>query len=55
MFRKCGLQPEPTNQQAERGRGISFVMKNNLAIYGGFVGTENQLSQRNWTILIKPF
>jgi hypothetical protein len=29
-------------------RNISFVMKNNLAIYGGFNGTETQLSQRNW-------
>ncbi len=27
---------------------ISFVMKNNLAIYGGFTGTETLLSQRNW-------
>lgn len=29
-------------------RTISFVMKNNLAIYGGFNGTETMLSQRNW-------
>ncbi|MBK9017435.1 MAG: right-handed parallel beta-helix repeat-containing protein [Saprospiraceae bacterium] len=29
-------------------RTISFVMKNNLAIYGGFAGTETMLSQRNW-------
>ncbi len=29
-------------------RNHSFVMKNNLAIYGGFNGTETQLSQRNW-------
>ncbi len=29
-------------------RSISFVMKNNLAIYGGFNGTETLLSQRNW-------
>ena len=27
---------------------ISFVMKNNLAIYGGFIGTETLLSQRDW-------
>ena len=29
-------------------RSISFPMKNNLAIYGGFNGTETLLSQRNW-------
>ncbi len=28
-------------------RTISFVMKNGVAIYGGFNGTETQLSQRN--------
>ncbi len=30
-------------------RSISFVIKNNLAIYGGFNGTETQLSERDWT------
>ncbi len=30
-------------------RTISFSMKNGVAIYGGFNGTETQLSQRNWT------
>ncbi|MEO8147079.1 MAG: LamG-like jellyroll fold domain-containing protein [Bacteroidia bacterium] len=29
-------------------RTISFVMKNGVAIYGGFNGTETLLSQRNW-------
>jgi hypothetical protein len=29
-------------------RSISFSMKNGVAIYGGFNGTETQLSQRNW-------
>jgi len=29
-------------------RNISFVMKNGVVIYGGFNGTETQLSQRNW-------
>ncbi|MXN90753.1 T9SS sorting signal type C domain-containing protein [Flavobacterium sp. Sd200] len=28
--------------------GSGLVMKNNVAIYGGFAGTENQLAQRNW-------
>ncbi len=29
-------------------RTVSFVMKNGVAIYGGFNGTETQLSQRDW-------
>jgi hypothetical protein len=29
-------------------RDISFSLKNGLAIYGGFNGTETQLSHRNW-------
>ncbi|MGD0571718.1 MAG: protease pro-enzyme activation domain-containing protein [Sedimentisphaerales bacterium] len=29
-------------------RTISFVMKQNLRIYGGFTGTETQRQQRNW-------
>ncbi len=30
-------------------RNVSFTMKNGVAIYGGFVGTETLLSQRNWS------
>jgi len=29
-------------------RGISFSLKNGVAVYGGFNGTETLLSQRNW-------
>lgn len=29
-------------------RDSAFVMKNNLSIYGGFAGTETQVTQRNW-------
>jgi trimeric autotransporter adhesin len=29
-------------------RTVSFAMRNSLAIYGGFAGTETQLAQRNW-------
>src|SRR6185436_340166 len=30
-------------------KSISFIMKNEVAIYGGFNGTETTLSQRNWS------
>jgi len=30
-------------------RTISFIMKNRVAIYGGFSGSETNLSDRNWT------
>ncbi|HMP91247.1 MAG TPA: right-handed parallel beta-helix repeat-containing protein, partial [Phnomibacter sp.] len=31
-------------------RDSAFIMRNNLAILGGFAGTETQLSQRNWRL-----
>jgi Ig-like domain CHU_C associated/Right handed beta helix region len=30
------------------GTGNGFALKNNVAVYGGFSGTETTLSQRNW-------
>ena len=31
-------------------RTISFIMKNDVEIYGGFIGTESLLNQRNWKV-----
>ena len=31
-------------------RGLSFTLKNGVAVYGGFAGTETLLSQRNFTL-----
>ena len=39
--------PDEINGTDTDNRNSSFVMKNNLAIYGGFAGSETQLSQRN--------
>lgn len=39
--------PDEINGTNTDDRNRSFIMKNNLAIYGGFAGTETQLSQRN--------
>lgn len=39
--------PDEGNGRIDNDRSASFVMQNNLAIYGGFAGTETQLSQRD--------
>jgi len=40
--------PDEGGASVDNDRNASFRMKNNLAIYGGFSGTETSLSQRNW-------
>ena len=40
--------PDEGGGKTDNDRAATFVMKNNLAIYGGFAGTETELSQRNW-------
>lgn len=40
--------PDEGPAQADNSPVASFVMKNNLAIYGGFKGTEANLAERDW-------
>lgn len=40
---------KPTTTTGPDSRTVSFAMKNNMAIYGGFSGNETNLSQRNLT------
>ncbi len=40
--------PDEGGAAVNNDRNASFRMKNNLAIYGGFSGTETSLSQRDW-------
>ncbi|HMJ48745.1 MAG TPA: choice-of-anchor Q domain-containing protein, partial [Ferruginibacter sp.] len=40
--------PDEGGNKDNNDRQASFVMKNNLAIYGGFDGSETQLNQRDW-------
>ncbi len=38
-----------TYTPTDTGRSATFQLKSGVAIYGGFTGTETDLSQRNWT------
>jgi hypothetical protein len=40
--------PDEGLYQTNNNHNATFQLKNNLAIYGGFAGTETNLSQRNW-------
>ena len=40
--------PDEGGGTTNNDRAASFIMQNNLGIYGGFNGYETQLNQRNW-------
>ncbi|RYZ19422.1 MAG: DUF1565 domain-containing protein, partial [Chitinophagaceae bacterium] len=40
--------PDEVDGTNTNDRMASFAMKNGVALYGGFSGSETQLSQRNW-------
>ncbi|MGY6554356.1 MAG: beta strand repeat-containing protein [Wenzhouxiangella sp.] len=42
------ITPADPNNVTEAERGATFQLRNVVAVYGGFVGTETSRSQRNW-------
>jgi predicted outer membrane repeat protein len=40
--------PDEGMGQTDNNRNATFQLRNDLAIYGGFAGTESLLSERNW-------
>src|SRR5690606_26787469 len=40
--------PDEGNGQSNNNRSSSFYMCNQVAIYGGFAGTETDINQRDW-------
>ncbi|TVQ39399.1 MAG: hypothetical protein EA370_04750 [Wenzhouxiangella sp.] len=42
--------PDQGIGQTKDDRNATFQLRNNVALYGGFVGTEKQRDQRNWRV-----
>lgn len=42
--------PDEGVGNTDNDRSASFIMKNGVAIYGGFTGTETSLNARNWNL-----
>lgn len=45
---KPNRRADNPNVQTPNDRNNAFVLKKNVSLYGGFIGTETSLDQRNW-------